>query len=422
MNVEYQYQGVGRNLQKDLLVQWYDQLSKANEKKQPVCYLFISGNIAELLRVFDFQLVYPEVNALQCGVKKVAGDFILKAEDRGYSPDVCGYVKNDIGLIESDNVSPFGKLPRPDLLLCSFSGCNTYIKWFEALSRIYDCPLFMLDIPFLRTGRAEPNDIEYILAQFRDLIAVCEKITGKTYDEDKLKEILKLAGEAEDLWVNILNSAALKPSPFDAFFEAVFFMAPIYVLRGTQECVDYYRQAWNEITERIQLGVSAAPDEKFRLILEGPPPWPHFRTFWELFKKWNVCFVASTYSKVGGIWDMPGTSFFSDGNPLRHHAEQPLRSIAEYSLNCYTNYNLEMRRNMLLHYYRRFSADGVVFHSVKSCRVFSVGQADTREMFTRDLGIPTLFLESDLADPRYFAEAQMRNRIDAFFESLELKR
>ncbi len=119
---------------------------------------------------------------------------------------------------------------------------------------------------------------------------------------------------------------------------------------------------------------------------------------------------------------MPGTAFFSDENPLRHHAEQPLRSIAEYSLNCYTNYNLEMRRKMLLDYYERFSADGVVFHSVKSCRVFSVGQADTREMFTRELGIPTLFLESDLADPRYFAEAQMRNRIDAFFESLELKR
>ena len=156
--------------------------------------------------------------------------------------------------------------------------------------------------------------------------------------------------------------------------------------------------------------------------MEGPPPWPHFRTFWELFKKWNVCFVASTYSKVGGIWDLPGTAFFSKGDSYRHDPENPLDTIAEYTLNCYTNYNLEMRRKMLLSYYQAYAADGIVFHSVKSCRVFSVGQADTREMFTKELGIPTLFLESDLADPRYFGEAKMRNRVDAFFESLELKR
>lgn len=45
-----------------------------------------------------------------------------------------------------------------------------------------------------------------------------------------------------------------------------------------------------------------------------------------------------------------------------------------------------------------------------------------REHFTKDLGIPTLLVESDIEDPRYFSEAQMKNRIDAFFESLEHKK
>jgi benzoyl-CoA reductase subunit B len=30
-----------------------------------------------------------------------------------------------------------------------------------------------------------------------------------------------------------------------------------------------------------------------------------------------------------------------------------------------------------------------------------------------------LYIESDLEDPRYFSEAQTKNRIDAFFEALE---
>jgi benzoyl-CoA reductase subunit B len=45
-----------------------------------------------------------------------------------------------------------------------------------------------------------------------------------------------------------------------------------------------------------------------------------------------------------------------------------------------------------------------------------------REYFTRELGVPTLMVESDLEDPRYYAEAQMKNRIDAFFESLQYRR
>jgi benzoyl-CoA reductase/2-hydroxyglutaryl-CoA dehydratase subunit BcrC/BadD/HgdB len=42
-----------------------------------------------------------------------------------------------------------------------------------------------------------------------------------------------------------------------------------------------------------------------------------------------------------------------------------------------------------------------------------------REHFTKDLDVPTLLIESDIEDPRYFSEAQLKNRIDAFFESLE---
>jgi hypothetical protein len=45
-----------------------------------------------------------------------------------------------------------------------------------------------------------------------------------------------------------------------------------------------------------------------------------------------------------------------------------------------------------------------------------------REYFMQELKVPTLYVESDLEDPRYFSAAQMQNRIDAFFESLEHKK
>jgi len=413
MASSYQYQGVGRDRQKDLLAQWYGRLENAPRTGTPVAYLFISGNIGELLRSFGFELLFPEVNALQCGVKKVAGDFILKAEDLGYSSDVCGYVKNDIGLATSGNRGPFGALPKPDLLVCNYSGCNTYIKWFEALAELYGARVFMLDVPYRRTGGEQrQEDVEYVVKQLEQLAQVCAEMTGRPYDPDRLSRSLEYSRQAEELWVKILHSAKHRPSPFDAFFEAVFFMAPIYVLRGLPECVDYYRAAWEEIEERRVHHLGPVSEERFRVVLEGPPPWPHFRNFWELFKRWGVCCVASTYSKVGGIWDFG----------FRHDPARPLESLAEYAINCYTNWNWELRRQMLERYVADYQADALVIHSVKSCRSFSVGQADVREYFTKERSLPTLFVESDLADPRYFGEAQIRNRIDAFFEALEHRR
>jgi benzoyl-CoA reductase subunit B len=41
-------------------------------------------------------------------------------------------------------------------------------------------------------------------------------------------------------------------------------------------------------------------------------------------------------------------------------------------------------------------------------------------MATRD--VPSLFIESDLMDRRVVSEAQMKNRIDAFFEGLAARK
>ena len=71
---------------------------------------------------------------------------------------------------------------------------------------------------------------------------------------------------------------------------------------------------------------------------------------------------------------------------------------------------------------REWDIDGIVFHGVKSCRTVSTGLPDEREWLLRQRDIPGLFIQSDLVDPRLWSEAQLKNRIDAFFESLESRR
>ncbi|HLB68725.1 MAG TPA: 2-hydroxyacyl-CoA dehydratase family protein [Thermoplasmata archaeon] len=402
----------GKALQKQLLAEYYHSLSDEGRNGRKVAYLFVPGNVIELVRCFDMLPVYPEINALQCGIKKVAGELILQAENLGYSSDVCGYVKNDIGLMLSDRMSPFGQLPKPDLLVCNYSGCNTFVKWFEALAHFYGAELFVLDIPYLRERSPSTEDITYVVSQLEELANVCARVSGVPFDRDRLRHVLELSAKAERLWVEVLHTAQGRPSPFDAYFEAVFYMAPLNILRGTEGCVEYYRLLLEELRARSAENRGPIPEEKFRVVIEGPPPWPHFRSFWELFKRWGVCAVASTYSKVGGLFDQG----------IYHDPSRPLESIAEYAMNSYTNWNLGLRLDLLKRYAKEYNADAVVIHSTKSCRSFSVGQADFRDALTKEEGLPTLMVESDLADPRYYSEAQIKNRIDAFFESLTHRR
>ncbi len=65
-----------------------------------------------------------------------------------------------------------------------------------------------------------------------------------------------------------------------------------------------------------------------------------------------------------------------------------------------------------------FAVDGVVYHPIKSCRTTSTGLADNRRALMEMRDIPSLFIESDMMDRRVVSEAQLKNRIDAFFEGL----
>lgn len=69
-----------------------------------------------------------------------------------------------------------------------------------------------------------------------------------------------------------------------------------------------------------------------------------------------------------------------------------------------------------------FAVDGVIYHPIKSCRTTSTGLADNRRALMELRDVPSLFIESDMMDRRVVSEAQLKNRIDAFFEGLQSRR
>jgi benzoyl-CoA reductase subunit B len=411
MTEKKEYRGNIHQRQKDLMLAWYDQLEQAADSGKPsTVSMMISGNCVELLEGFGAIPLYPEVNALQLAIRHQSLDPILAAEELGYAADNCAYVKADIGCILKGITPTGGKLPTPTLILCNFVGCNTYLKWFEHLAKLTGAPLYVIDVPFMRTDEPSPSDVNYVVKQLHEAVEKLEQITGNKFEYDRFRLAVECSSRTEELWSQIKHLARRTPSPFDAYFDAITLMGPLYVYRGKPEGVEFFEAALAELKEKSEAGKGVYENEHFRVVMEGPPPYPYFRTFRDMFAKWQACAVASTYSTVGGLWEFG----------FRHDPDRPFESVAMHMIaQNVTNRNFLQRYEQIRRYVEDWNADGVIIHFVKSCRLFSAGQGDMRDYFTKQLGVPTLYIESDLEDPRYFAEAQTKTRIDAFFESLE---
>jgi len=406
-------------IQKEMIGRNYDRITDGEHK---VASTFVPGNLNELLMCFDLVNNLPEINAIQNAMRKKSGDMILEAERAGHSEDVCTYVKADIGMMTRGNVAPNGKpFPDPDVLLLSYTGCFTFMKWFELLREQYKCPTVMLHVPYAADGTPTRNMRDYIVAQLRqEVIPTLEKVSGVKFDIDRLREYLRKSAIAEDDLVWMLEQSKRRPSPIDCYFGGVYYMGPIFTaFRGTDEAIEYYRMLRQEIEERIGKGLCAQtpegdmPEENYRLVVEGPPNWTSFREFWKMFFEAGAVVVASSYTKVGGVYDYDG---------FRHDPEHPLESLADYCLGVYTNRCLPVRVDMLSRNVIEYDADGLLINSIKSCNSFSAGQLVMLREIEKRTGKPGAFIETDLVDPRYFSAANVKNRLESYFQMIDQKR
>ncbi len=139
--------------QKAMIAGNYDRLTSAPETGEKVVSTFVPGNLNELIMCFDMINNLPEINAINNAMRKKSGAMVKEAEKQGHSEDVCTYVKADIGAMGAGSVAPNGKpMPPPNILLLSYTGCFTFMKWFELLRHEYNCETAMLHVPYRVTA------------------------------------------------------------------------------------------------------------------------------------------------------------------------------------------------------------------------------------------------------------------------------
>jgi benzoyl-CoA reductase/2-hydroxyglutaryl-CoA dehydratase subunit BcrC/BadD/HgdB len=182
-------------------------------------------------------------------------------------------------------------------------------------------------------------------------------------------------------------------------------MSPIVNLRGTRAAVGFYRFLVGETRYRVARSIGAVEPERFRLLWDNIAVWPATFKLPRLFARRGCVFPADTY-----------TSAWSGD----FHPDELLDGLSRVYADIFLNLNVDDKVEKMEAMLHRYALDGVVLHSNRSCKPYSLGQLEIRRRLVGK-GWPVFVLEADMADPQHVDLETIDRQIAQFVEILEAR-
>jgi len=382
----------------ELIMEYFSKASDAKAQGKPVAWVTVFTPV-ELLYALNVYPIAPEHFGALCSARGFILDYLEEAERRGYSQNLCSYSRCSLGYALS---GMNGLMPPPDILVTFRNSCDVYVKWWQSLHMHLGTPLFVGEAPYVLASEDLDNYVlDYVVKQLHQLIKMAEERFGLRFDMEKLAEIVKLSDKASRLWFETLKLRRFHPCPLGGR-DSASDIFPLVVMQGTEEAVNFYEELLVEVKERVNRREGVIENERFRLLFDGIWLWYAFDLI-KYFENKGAVFVYEPYSEA---W------------AYRLDASKPLESIARKVLAMGLNVDIDLRIEGYSESVKEFKIDGAVLFSNRSCKTWSTPQLVTADILEEKVNIPYLLFEADMADPRQYAEAQIKNRIDAFLEVL----
>ena len=394
-----------KQLSKKITDEYMEDAFHAHENGKLIGYSTAISPV-ELFVAHDIVPIYPENHAVANLTAKKGAQLCSITENLGYTSHLCAYARSDLAYRESGITVTKG-IPEPDLFLACNAQCFTLTKWFQVLARKGNLPMFVFDTSeHIMDKKAREEIVKYCVLQLKELIGFLEEVTKKKFDYDRLKEVMKYSAQSSILYKKFLDMAQYKPSPI-SIFDALIGMAIAVYRRGTPECVEYYQTLCDEIQAKVDQGIGVLPKdkEKYRLYWENLPVWFKFSDHAKLLGSYGGVILTSLYVHA---W-----SFDFDLD------KDPLVTLAENYVSVFSNSTIEDRVEMATELFKKYSMNAMIMFMNRSCKAVSFAVPTLKDILVKRMGIPALVFESDMGDQRFYAESQVRTRIEAYFETLD---
>lgn len=375
--------------------------AKANGEKVGWSTSIFPQEIAETLGI---TVLYPENHAAGIAARHQADPYLQTAEGQlEFSNDICAYAKVNLAIAEAMHEG--SNLVLPDFLLCANNICNQLTKWYERLAVKLDIPLFYIDCCYNSEDYVTESRVRYIRAQIDEVIQKLSAFSGKEWDEDRFKEVMKISSENNALWERANEALMHRPAPINGF-ELFNYMGCMVCHRGERSTTEILQTLNNEIDEHIKNGTSTYPvKEEYRIFWDGIACWPYLGHNLRTLKKYGINMVASSYAKAWAI------------------KYEDLDGMARAYSSCTTNNaNINAMVQRRTDAVRDYHCDGLVCHLNRSCKVMDCQMYEAQRQISSNTGAAYTIFDGDQADYRNYSEAQFETRIQGLVEVMREKK
>jgi len=334
---------------------------------------------------------HPEIASAVGAAIGLSEQSLTAADTEGYPRDLCTFHRNIVGLHH------LGMLPKVDVCVPSTSLCDTAGRVMANLAYVEQRPLLVLDVP----STYNRESILYVERQLRQLIDDLCATTGVAYDEDRLKEAVRLSNTAWDHGKAAWDLRTAHPAPLkgSSMLSQLALLAAAF---GSPHGAIYYRALRDYLADLVAKKTSEQPIQRCRIY------WMHLGPFCptELLPHLEDDLGAViAFEEESNIW-WP-----------RLDEQRPLYSLAEKALSHFGNGPVENRIQQILHDVDKYAIDGVIHWNHWGCRQ-STGALRVIGDRLRAEGIPFLQLDGDCIDARNFQWGPVRTRLEGFMEMI----
>jgi len=341
----------------------------------------------ELLQSFGLGGISMECLASYLSGFRLEDYFIDAAENAGIAPTLCSYHRNFLGAVEC------GILGKPIMAVTTSMVCDGNVNTFRAMHDRYGIDDFVLDIPYEWSEESE----NYVVAQLRQLIGILEEKTGKRYDEDALKKIIRRENASREEFRQAMVRRKTHAYP-NTLVLVLFMLFATHMDIGSQWVWKFFHMMNEEI--------ETYPEDHGKKIF-----WIHLSPYWQP--------TLQKYLNFNPDYAISCDDFNMDYME-EMDADRPLHAIARKALLNIYNGGFTRKTDACVRYVKEYGCDAAVEFCHWGCKQSSGGSQLMKEAM-RKAGVPMLILDGDALDRRNSHDGQIRTRFEAFLELINQK-
>lgn len=361
--------------------------------------------------------------------KELSLECLEASENAGYARDLCSYMRLYWGSILINKYPYGGGYPKPDFIWQDHICCS-HAKWYQVVSDLEGgLPMWEVDVAAGPYKDVTPAKIKYIVDQLQDGVEWLEKTTGRKFDDGLFIEAVKNEMRSTSLWAAVCAENKAVPAPLDEKT-----MYSLYVLatlnKASKEVADFYAELLAEVKDRVARGIAAVGNEQIRLMSDTQPPWAFLKVF-RYLEQYGAISVGSLYTfGLEGIWEVkedgtwgPRTTPMEKGIKIKTR-QQAMELMVDWNLSkpeWQHFYHPQLKTDMMLRIANEWKLNGIMLHYNRGCEGLSLGIAENRLGLLK-AGFPVMTFEGNMGDEREFDENMTLARVDAFMESMGVKK